>query len=144
VLDNELRPLLSGLAGGLVSVALVAWLAKWMPRSFAGKSAESLRGEYRAAVWLSNAAFFSGLLGAIALYQWAGYAKNDWRPLALGAGFALAAPTLVLPVVALLKRGSPAEAFIAFALAQGLPPKLLCAVLALGWPLLGFAIAYAR
>jgi hypothetical protein len=142
VFTDELRPLLSGIAGGLVSFALVAWLAKWMPRSVAGKSPESLRVEYRAAVWLSNAAFFAGLLGAIALYQWAGYAKNDWRPLAFGGGFALAAPTLVLPVVALLKGGKPGEALVAFALAQGLPPKVLYPVLALGWPLLGLAIAY--
>ena len=119
----------------------MAWLAKWLPRSYTGKSAEALRTEYRLAVWPSNTAFLAGLLGAIALYEWGGYAKNDWRPVALEAGFALAAATVILPTVAAMRGGKAGEAYIAFAPAQRVPPVALYVLLLLGWRAFLYALA---
>ena len=138
----ELRPILSGLVGGLVAAALGVWWARWLPRERNGKDPGILKLQYRSAIWLSNAAFLAGIFGAIAMYQWGGFASNDWRPMALGAGVAFCAPLIILPAVAMLRRCSPREAYHAYALSQRVPVVVLYPLLALGIPLVGLALAY--
>ena len=87
-------------------------------------------------LWLANTATGVGILGALAMYAWGGFASNDWRPFALGFGFAFSAPLAVLPLVARVRGGKPSEAFTAYALAQKTPPTILFPLLALGVPAL--------
>ncbi len=118
----------------------LAWLwSGWLPKGQNGKSADTLKLQYRTEVWLANAATGAGILGALAMYFWGGYESNDWRPLALGFGFAFSAPLAVLPLVASFRGGKASEAFTAYALAQKTPPVLLFPLLALGIPALLFA-----
>jgi hypothetical protein len=138
---SEYRPIISGLLGGLVATVLCAAWARWLPRGMNGKSSEVLALQHRTGIWLANAAFFSGICLALYLYGWAGYASNDWRPIALGIGVAFSAPLVILPLVAWSRRCSPAEAYVAFALSQKMPVFLLYPLLALGIPLLGVAVA---
>jgi hypothetical protein len=132
----EHSPVLSGVIGGAIAMAL-AWLwSGWLPKGQNGKSPEALRTEYKTEVWLANSATGLGLLGGIAMYKWGGHASNDWRPLALCLGFAFSAPLAVLPLVASVCGRRPGEAFIAYALAQKTPPFILFPLLALGIPAL--------
>lgn len=140
-MQYEHSPVVSGVIGGLIAMGL-AWLwSGWLPKGKNGKSPEALKTQYRAELWLANAATGLGLLGALAMYAWGGFTSNDWRPLALGFGFAFSGPLAVVPLVARLRGGKPSEAFIAYALAQKTPPLLLFPLLALGVPALLFAIA---
>ena len=114
MLLDDLRPILSGLAGGAIAVWLSHRLSRLIPATLNGKSAQQLTREHRAAVRLANIASFAGLLGALALYQWGEFSRNDWRPLGLGFGFALAAPLAILPIVALLRRQSVRECMVSW------------------------------
>jgi len=138
---SEFRPILSGLLGGLVATLLCAAWAKWLPRVKNGKSAETLQLQHRLAVNLANASFLAGIGLALAMYGWGNYQSNDWRPIGLGAGLAFTAPLVVLPLVALLRGTSPAEAYVAFALSQRTPLFVLYPLLVLGIPLLAFSAA---
>jgi hypothetical protein len=138
-MQYEHSPVVSGVIGGLIAMGL-AWLwSGWLPKGQNGKSAETLKFQYRTEVWLANAATGAGILGALAMYIWGGYASNDWRPFALGFGFAFSAPLAVIPLVASFRGGKASEAFTAYALAQKTPPVLLFPLLALGVPALLFA-----
>jgi hypothetical protein len=121
---EDIRPVLSGIAGGLVAMGLYRLWAKWLPKGINGKPTEALRLQYRSEVWLANIAVGVGILGGLALYYSGRYASTDWRPLALGLGFSFSAPLVVLPLVALLRGGHPREAYTAYALAQKTPPLL--------------------
>jgi hypothetical protein len=116
--------------------------ARWLPKGTNGKPTEALRLQYRPEVWLANIAVGVGVLGGLALYHSGKYASTDWRPLALGLGFAFSAPLVVLPLVALLRGGHPREAYTAYALAQKTPPLLLYPLLAAGVPALALAVIY--
>ena len=138
---SEYRPIISGLLGAVVTTWLCAAWAKWLPKGKAGKDANTILLQNRIAVILANASFFTGLGIGIYLYFGAGYASNDWRPIALSTGIAFSAPLLVLPLVAKF-RGTPiAEAYVAFALNQKTPMFVLYPILALGVPLLALAVA---
>ena len=129
-------PIVSGIIGGAIAMGL-AWLwSGWLPKGQNGKSPETLKSQYRVEVWMANAATGVGILGALAMYGWGGYSSNDWRPLALGFGFAFSAPLVVLPLAAALRGHKAAEAFTAYALAQKTPPFILFPLLALGIPAL--------
>jgi hypothetical protein len=139
-MQYEHSPVVSGVIGGLIAMGL-AWLwSGWLPKGQNGKSPETLKFQYRREVWLANTATGAGMLGALAMYFWGGHASNDWRPLALGVGFAFSAPLAVLPVVASLRGGKASEAFTAYALAQKTPPMLLFPLMSLGVPALLFAV----
>ena len=133
---EDIRPIVSGLAGGMIAYGLYGLWSKSLPKQFNGKSASALKSQYRVAIWASNAAMAFGILWALALYQWWGYARNDWRPLGLGFGFALTAPLLLLPLTAVFIGGRPAEAYAAYALSQRTPAKYLYSLLLLGVPVL--------
>ena len=113
-----------------------------MPSALDGKSAQVLVEEHRSAIRISNIASLVGLLGTLALYQVAPFAHNDWRPLALGLGFALAAPLLVLPTVALLRHTSVRHCMAAYAISQGMPVVVIFGLLVLGLPLFLAGLLY--
>ncbi len=137
---NDIRPILSGLAGGAVAVWLSHKLSRWIPTTLRGKPARLLVAENRTAIRWANAASASGLLSALALYLWGGYARNDWRPFGLGFGFALTAPLIVLPVVAALRKQNIKECLVSFAISQHMPIPVIYGLLLLGIPLLAASI----
>lgn len=134
-------PVLSGLLGGAIATLICAAWSKWLPKRMNGKHADTLQFQHRWAIRLANLSVIAGLGAALWLYQWGGYATNDWRPMGLGAGAALSSPLLVLPLAAWSRRCSAAEAYVAFALNQKVPLWVLYPLLLLALPLLAFSIA---
>ena len=137
---DDLRPILSGLVGGLVAVWLSRRLSRWIPDALHGKSAQLLTAENRLSIWLANAGSALGLLAALSLYQWGGFPDNDWRPLGLGFGFALASPLAVLPLAALSQGRGVKECLVAYAISQGIPVPVIYGLLMLGVPLLAISV----
>jgi hypothetical protein len=137
---DDIRPILSGLIGGVIAIALGCALSRWMPKSFQGKSADQLLRENRFAIKMANILSLIGIFGALALYQWGDFARNDWRPLALGFGFAFSVPFVSLPLSALVTKRHTSEAFVAYALSKKVPVPVLFTLLSLGIPLLFLAV----
>ncbi len=129
-------PIISGLLGGVIAVLISAALSRWVLTSANGKSATRLLEENRTAVRASDALVVCGLLGALALYQFGGFARNDWRPLTLGFGLAGVAPLIILPIGAFLAGRPLSDAFYAYSIAKKLPPVFLYAMHSLCIPLL--------
>lgn len=113
-----------------------------MPAALDGKSAQMLVDENRLAIRIANVLSLLGILGGLALYQVGGFAHNDWRPLALGFGFALTAPLLVLPIVALARRANVRYCMVAYAISQGMPVVIIFGLLVLGLPLFLAGLLY--
>jgi len=128
------RPIASGLIGAAVSGWLLARLSRWVPVALADKPAEALLKENRTRIYAANTLFFLGIVGAIVVYQKGYFARNDWRPAALGFGFGCIAPVLFL-YFSTLSGGTrrTQEAFVAFAISQKTPPMLLYGILSLGF-----------
>lgn len=137
---DTLRPLVSGLVGGLVAAWLGSRASKWLPQTFQGIARETLMHEHRAAVRFGNALFFVGLVIGIAMYKVLGFASNDWTPLLVGVGFAGAAPMLALFSVSKARGKDPAGAFFAFAISQGMPMSLTYGLLGAAALMLPFGL----
>lgn len=126
-----IRPVFSGLVGGVLAVFFCYALSRWVPQVCNGKSAETLIRENRAAIWIANALFLGGLLAGIAIYQLGFLPNDDWRGLALGAGGGSLAALLVLPLLALMMGRSPKEAYVAYAISLKTPVALVYGILML-------------
>jgi hypothetical protein len=129
---ESIRPILSGLLGGLLAAVFCAALARWVPRVRNGKGAATLIRENRIAILLANTLLFGGLVGALALIQTGVLMRNDWRSLGLGLGGGCVAALAVLPVAALLTGRRASETCVAYAIAQKTPMALLYGLLVLG------------
>ncbi len=138
---DGLGPIFSGTLGGLIAVLICYAWSKWVPRTYGGKSSETLVFQFRWAIRFANLLSLVGVLVGIALYPLGGYDKGDWRPIGIGFGFALASPLFVLPVVAMLGGCKPSEAYIAYSISQKVPPIILFTLLAAGIPLLAVSAA---
>jgi hypothetical protein len=133
---DDIRPIFSGLAGGVFALWLSRRLSRWIPTALNGTSAPVLVSEHRTAIRLANTLSIASFVGAIALYQSGVYRNNDWRPLGLGFGLALTGPLILLPIVAMLRRLSVKECLVAYAIDQRMPIPVICGVLIVGVPLL--------
>lgn len=136
---DDVRPIISGLIGGALAVALSAALSGWIPKVFRGKSANTLLREFRTPIKVTNRLSFLGMLSAIVLYRWAEFSSHDWRPLGLGFGLMLSTPLVVLPLSALISKREPSEAVVAYCLSHKLPVGLMLVLLVSGVPLLIFS-----
>jgi hypothetical protein len=138
---DEIRPILSGLAGAIIASALVSFWTRRLPETFNAKPREVLLREQRPAVWSANALFLMGILLGLAMYQFGGFAQNDWRPLGIGFGLASVLPLGALTVIPLLSGRSVAEAFVAFAWGQGTPLWVTYGIMGAGVVALILALA---
>jgi len=129
---NVLGPIVSGVVGGLITLRLTKAWAKWVPTVFNGKAKADLLSEHRVAIYTANGLFYTGILGGLALYLVAGFARTDWRPAALGFGFASVGPLVSLFVLSVALGRNPKEAYVAFAISQRTPLSLVYGVLAVG------------
>ena len=119
--SEYLRPIVVAVVATAVSLALGRALSRWLPNEVGGKAPSALLREYRSAIWAANGSVLLGLAIALVMYKLWGFATNDWRPLGLGLGFALAAPIIVLHLSALWSSQDSAEALGAYSLHQKLP-----------------------
>jgi hypothetical protein len=138
---DAIRPVLSGVVGGAIATWLTARLARNLPSHYGSKPRELLAKRHRPAIWVANALFFVGLLSALALYKWGGFADTDWRPLLLGSGLASVLPLAALPLVSVVCGRSVKEAFVAFAWGQGSPIWATYGILGAGVVAFVFAVA---
>ncbi len=139
---DDLRPVLSGIAGGAVAVWLGHRLSRWIPASLNGKTQERLLQEHRIAILVANVLAAAGFLGALSLYQWGGFARNDWRPIGLGFGLALTAPLIAVPAVSWIIGRSVSEGLVSYAVSQRMPIAVIYGLLLLGVPLLFVSIEH--
>jgi hypothetical protein len=120
-----LRPVISGLVGGLIAILFCRALARWVPEVCNGKKAETLISENRLGIWLANIFFFGGILAGIAIYQFGFLPNNDWRGFALGIGGGSICALIALLLMAMAAGRSPIEAYVAFAVSQQSPIAIL-------------------
>lgn len=128
---ESVRPVFSGLCGGLLAILFCHALSRWVPQVCNGKNAATLIRENRAAIWLANGLFFGGLLAGIAFYQFGFFPRDDWRGLALGAGGGSLAALGSLAMLAFVTGRSPKEAYVAYAVSQQTPVVLVYGILML-------------
>lgn len=126
---GDLRPILSGLAGGLIAVWLCTALARWIPEVCNGKRVETLIVEYSAAILCANVLLSLGLVAALTLYGMQAVAKNDWRALGLGIGGGSFAAMVALALFATFRGAALKEAYVAYAVSQKAPLFLVYGIL---------------
>jgi hypothetical protein len=135
---DDMRPIVSGLVGAAIAI----WFGRAMNRRIRSRlganRVEALLESNCVTVRIANGMFAAGVLGGLAMYRVIGFADNDWRPLALGGGFAISAPLLVMVGSAILSGKDPGESVLAYAVSQKIPAALLCAA-----SLAGFAALLA-
>ena len=125
-------PAVSGVIGGTLATWLCAAWSKWVPTICNRKRSDILLRQNRAAIWVSNIMFFSGIIAAIFAYTGGYFHDNDWRGFGLGAGFGFSAPLVILPVFAVAGGRDPREAFVAYAISQKSPMIALYGLLIAG------------
>jgi hypothetical protein len=130
---ESIRPLISGLIGGVIGVWLLRKLAKGVPEICGIKTADELVQENKSKILVSNMLFFGALASGVLLYHLGIFGRNDWRGLALSFGLATVAPVLFL-FLASMKGGRQRvkEAYVAYAVAQRVPIAVLYGGFALG------------
>jgi hypothetical protein len=138
---ESIRPVLSGVAGGIIATWLTSRWSRRLPSRHNGKSRDLLLRRHRPAIWTANALFFLGLVFGVALYRIGGFDSTDWRPLGLGFGLASVLPLLAIFVVSILSGRSPREAYVAFSFGQGMPLWATYGLLGAGSVALVFVLA---
>ncbi|HKU17423.1 MAG TPA: hypothetical protein VJQ52_23715 [Steroidobacteraceae bacterium] len=130
---ESIRPAISGLIGGAVSVWLLRRLSQSVPETCGTKGVDELVQENKLKILVSNIVFFASLAGGVALYHIGYFDRRDWRGLLLVFGIATIAPALFLFVSSIaggVQRVK--EAYVAYAIAQRVPPGVVYAGFALG------------
>jgi hypothetical protein len=133
-MDFEMiRPVVSGLIGGVISAWLLRRLARSVPEACETKGADELVLENKVKILVSNILFFAALIGGVALYHFGHFQRNDWRGLLLAFGIAAVAPALFLFFSSIAGGAQRVkEAYVAYAVAQRVPIGVLYAGFALG------------
>lgn len=130
---ESMRPVISGLIGGVISVWLLRRLAKSVPDACGTKGADELVQENKLKILVANILFFAVIVGGVALYRFGYFERNDWRGLLLIFGVGTVTPALFLffsSVAGGIRRVK--EAYAAYAVAQRVPLGILYAGFALG------------
>lgn len=107
---DSIRPILSGLVGGVIATWLTSKWLRSLPSHYRSKSREELVKNHRVAIAFGNGLFLAGLVVGIALYKVGGFANTDWRPFGLGFGLASVLPLLAIAFVSLASCRSVREA----------------------------------
>lgn len=131
---ESIRPVFSGLLGGVIAIWVGNYMARKLPRSWSGISTEALVRKHKAAIYLSNSAFIIGIFFGLFLYIQGYFERNDWRGMGIGFGVSCLGPTLILLTWSIIRGHRITESFFAYGVAQKMPLWLLM-------PLLGSGIA---
>jgi len=138
---DSIRPVLSGIVGGIIATWITSRLVRSLLRSYNSRSRESLLKQHRVAIWVANTLFFAGLCVGIALYPLGGFANTDWRPLLWGFGLASVLPLIALGLIPLISGRSVKETYVAFSWGQGSPLWVTYGILGAGVVAFAFAVA---
>lgn len=138
---DSIRPVISGVLGGIIATWLTSRWARNLPTSYNGRSRAALLRQHRPAIWTANVLFFVGLCFGVALYRIGSFANTDWRPLLWGFGLASVLPLLAIAFVSFVSGRRTKEAYVAFALGQGSPLWATYGILGAGVVAFGFAVA---
>lgn len=130
---ESVRPIISGIVGGVISLWLIGRLGKGIPRSFGAKGAEELVQENKTKIIVSNVLFFANIAGGFLLYHYGYFERDDWRGLALAFGSATISPVVFL-LFASIGSGNRQikEALLAYAISQRVPLAILYGGFAIG------------
>lgn len=130
---ESIRPIISGIVGGVISLWLIGRLGKGIPRSFGAKGAEELVQENKTKIIVSNVLFFANIAGGFLLYHYGYFERDDWRGLALAFGSATISPVVFL-LFASIGSGNRQikEALLAYAISQRVPFAILYGAFAIG------------
>lgn len=130
---ESVRPIVSGLIGGVISVWLLNKLANPPSKTWGTKGVDELVQENKAKILISNVLFFASIAGGLLLYHYGYFERNDWRGLALTFGVATVSPAVFLLLSSIYGDGQRfKETFLAYAVAQRVPVVVLYASFALG------------
>jgi len=122
---SDIRPIISGLVGGLVAIGLAKSWERWVPKASGDKPAAYLLDTYRGAIRIANGLLACGGVAALSLYWLGWFDEHQWQPLGLGFGGGSTAALLALAVLPLVWGGAPRDAFVAYAISQRAPAWLL-------------------
>jgi hypothetical protein len=129
---ESVRPIVSGLIGGVVAVWIGRAWSKWVPTERARKPAAALVRENRVGIFVANALFFAGLIGGVLLYQLGYFPTNDWRALGLGFGFATTSPLIWLYVYSGISGRAAKDVYVAYSISQKTPTMVFYGIIVLG------------
>jgi len=140
--EFSLRPVLSGIVGGLFAWWLTTKWSRWIPNRIGAKGADTLIAENRWRILGANALFFGALVVGIILFKNGYFARSDWQAFGLVVGLAFVAPVVFL-YVSSFHLGSlrVQEVFVAYAISQRAPMIVLYGLVALGFVVLCVSIA---
>jgi hypothetical protein len=138
---DTIRPVLSGIAGGVIATWLVNYWSRHMPDSWRTKPRKALVQQHRVAVAAGNASFPIGLVSGVSLYWLGGFASTDYRPMLWGFGLASVLPLLAIYFISLVSGRKAKEAYVALSLGQGTPIWVTYGLLGAGVVAFCFAVA---
>jgi hypothetical protein len=136
-----IRPVLSGIVGGIIATWLIRYWSRRLPSSWRSQPREALLRRHRAAVRAGNALFFIGLVAGVSLYWIGGFASTDYRPMLWAFGLASVLPLAAIGLLSVVSRRSASEAYVAFSLGQGTPIWATYGLLGAGVVAFFFAVA---
>jgi len=119
---DSVRPVITGVIGGLLSLWLIRRWAPHVPQAYNSKTAEQLAAENRVGIIAGNVLFIGAILVGLYLFNSGQVPSNSWRHFFLLMGVALLATVaaVLLPTIG-KGRGRAIEAVIAFAIAERIP-----------------------
>ena len=140
--ELSLRPVISGIVGGLFAWWLTTKWSRWIPDRVGAKKVDALISENRWRIRVANTLFFCVIALGIALFNNGYFAPSDWRGFGMIAGIAFVAPLAFLYLSALhLGQIRVQEAFVAYAINQRLPMVVLYALVTIGLIVLCVSVA---
>lgn len=130
---ENIRPIITGLIGGLLSLWLMRRWARHVPETYKEKSAEQLLSEYRPRIVVAKALFIGIIVFGIYLFKAGHMPSTSWKHLFLVVGVAILAPLAALLFPAIGKGWrQTAEAVAAFAIAERTPLPVLVISIVVG------------
>jgi hypothetical protein len=140
--EFPLRPVLSGIAGGLIAWWLAAKWSRWVPTQIGTKDKRTLIAENRWRVLVANSIFFGVLIIGILVFSSGNVEPTNWAAGGLVFGLAFVVPVAFL-YVSTVHLGSQRvqEAFVAFAINQRTPMVVLYGLVVLAFLALCVSVA---
>jgi hypothetical protein len=132
--EFPLRPVLSGIAGGLIAWWLTAKWKRWVPTQVGTKDKSTLVAENRWRVLVANSMFFGVLIIGILVFSSGKVEPTNWAAGGLVFGMAFVSPVAFLYISTVhLGPQRVQEVFVAFAINQRTPMIVLYGLVALAF-----------